>query len=210
MATPAAGTTTRTPPHDLGSFASSRRIQRWLRVRGRLGGTTATPGDEPPMTGYAAPWSHALENIAVTTSALYRPRQPERRRRRRFRLVERRSGFERRRLEHPGPLAALLLHLRDHPALVLQLLVAVNLLSILDLVITRRIMSLGAIELNPLMAHLLAQDATSAAGVKIALVGAGTFAIWRLCPRRPALLATLLLLAIFALLIAYESILLAA
>ena len=141
-----------------------------------------------------------------TTAATFRPRQPERRQRRTFRVVERRSGFERRRADQPGAATGALLHLRDHPRLLVELLVLINLLSILDLSVTRRVLALGAVELNPVMAHLLAADATSAAGVKIALVAAGTLGLWLLRRRRPALQATLLLVAVFGLLIVYETV----
>ena len=79
----------------------------------------------------------------------------------------------------------------------------------LDLSLTHRVLALGAIEVNPLMAHLLAEDATWAAVVKIALVGLGTLGIWLLRRRRPALQAALLLLALFGLVVVYQSALLA-
>lgn len=151
----------------------------------------------------------APESPAATTRPAYRPRQPERRQRRSFRLVDRRSGFERRRPVRAGAATAALLYLRERPRLVLELLLIVNLLSILDLSITHRVLELGAIELNPLMAHLFAVDATGAAVLKLTLVGLGTLGIWLLRRRRPALQATLLLLAVFGLLIVYESAMLA-
>ena len=138
-----------------------------------------------------------------------RPRRPERRRRRAFRLVERRSGFDRRRPPRPGAYAETLLFVRDRPRILFELLLMVNLLSILDLIITVRILREGGVELNPLMAQLLSADTASAAAIKIALVGAGTAAIWLLRRRRPALEATLLLVAVFGALIAYECLLLA-
>jgi hypothetical protein len=140
-----------------------------------------------------------------TKAAAFRPRQPDRRQRRAFRLIERRSGFERR-ADQPGAATGALLHLRDNPRLLVELLVLINLLSILDLSVTRRVLALGAVELNPVMAHLLAADATRAAGVKIALVAAGTLGLWLLRRRRPALQATLLLVAVFGLLIVYETV----
>ena len=102
-----------------------------------------------------------------------------------------------------------LLFVRDRPRILFELLLIVNLLSILDLIITVRILREGGVELNPLMAQLLSADTASAAAIKIALVGAGTAAIWLLRRRRPALEATLLLLAVFGALIAYECLLLA-
>lgn len=145
----------------------------------------------------------------TTNARPYKPRQQERRRRRSFRLVDRRSGFERRQPARAGAATAALLYLRERPRLVLELLLIVNLLSILDLTMTHRVLALGAIELNPLMAHLLATDGTVAAAVKLALVGLGTLGIWLLRRRRPALQAALLLLAVFGLVVVYQSALLA-
>jgi hypothetical protein len=152
---------------------------------------------------------HAPANRRETDQPAHRPRRPERRRRRSFRLVDRRSGFERRGAENTRAATAALLYLREHPRLVLELLLIVNLLSILDLTMTHRILALGAIEVNPLMAYLLAEDVTGAAAVKIALVGLGTLGIWLLRRRRPALQAALLLLVVFGLVVVYQSALLA-
>ena len=144
----------------------------------------------------------------VTLSPVCRPARPDRRRRRSFRLDERRSGFDRRRSVCRSPLTAALeapvLRLRDDRALLAELLVMVNVLSALDLFITFTVLRLGAVELNPLMARLFESGLLPAALVKLGLVLAATGGLWLLRRRRSALRTSLLLLGAYGSLVALE------
>ena len=73
-------------------------------------------------------------------------------------LHDRRSGFERRhrrRSRLATELEASLVYLRGHSTALAALLVLGNVMSILDLALTRLALDLGAAEGNPLMRHLL-------------------------------------------------------
>jgi hypothetical protein len=143
----------------------------------------------------------------TSASTLRRP-GPDRRCRRRFVIVERRSGFDRRRSTGRSRLAAALeatvLRLREQPTLLAELLVLINLLSVLDLLLTLSVLRMGAIELNPVMAWLIELGAAPAAAGKIGLVVAATLGLWLLRRYRVALTTTLILLAIYSSLVAFE------
>jgi hypothetical protein len=143
-----------------------------------------------------------------TSAPKLRPPGPDRRRKRRFVVVERRSGFDRRRSVDRSPLAAALeapvLRLRDQPVLLAELLLLVNLLSVLDLLLTLSVLRLGAIELNPVMAWLIELGTAPAAAGKIGLMLAATLGLWLLRRYRVALTTTLVLLAVYCSLVAFE------
>jgi hypothetical protein len=147
----------------------------------------------------------ALDDTAAPT---LRPPGPDRRRKRRFVLVERRSGFDRRRSIGRSPLAVALeapvLRLREQPGVLAELLLLVNLLSVLDLLLTLWVLRLGAVELNPVMAWLLDLGTAPAAAGKIGLVLAATLGLWLLRRYRMALITALGLLAVYCSLIAFE------
>jgi hypothetical protein len=137
-----------------------------------------------------------------------RPRGPDRRHKRRFLVVERRSGFDRRRDVCRSPVAAALeapiQRLREQPALLAELLVMVNLLSVVDLLITLSVLRLGATELNPLMAWLIDLGTIPAAAAKIGVVLAATLGLWRLRRHRAALVTAVLLFAVYGSLVTFE------
>ncbi len=141
-------------------------------------------------------------------SGAFKRRGSERRERRRAVLVERRSGFERRRSHGVSPFAAAieqpLLRLRDDPRQFAQLLVLINLLSVLDLSLTLLVLRLGASELNPLMAYLLELGPATAATFKVSIVGAATVGLWLLRRYRSALAAAVVLLAVYGALVLFE------
>lgn len=132
----------------------------------------------------------------------------DRRRKRRFVIVERRSGFDRRRSVGRSSLATALeapvLRLRERPALLAELLLLVNLLSVLDLLLTLTVLRLGAVELNPVMAWLIELGTAPAAAGKIGLVLAATLGLWLLRRHRAALITTLGLLTVYCTLVAFE------
>ena len=89
--------------------------------------------------------------------------------------IERRTGFDRR--DASG--GSLLRSLRDHPAALITLLVAVNVMNVVDLLLTAGALQAGyATEGNPLMAHLFAQGMQPATVFKLGMVGAVSAAIW--------------------------------
>ncbi len=123
-------------------------------------------------------------------------------------MKERRSGFDRRRSFGSSRLAAALeapaLRLRDQPALLPELLVLVNLFSLVDLLITLQLLRRGAVEINPIMAHLFESGAGPAAVAKIGVVLAATLGLWLLRRHRAALTTAIALVAVYGSLIAYE------
>ena len=137
-----------------------------------------------------------------------RPPSPGRRRRRRLTVNERRSGFDRRRNVYRSPLAAALeatvLRLRDDHRLLADLLILVNVLSALDLFITLNVLRLGAVELNPVMAYLLALGPVPATVAKVGLVLVATTGLWLLRRHRAALTTTLGLLIAYVTLVSLE------
>jgi hypothetical protein len=137
-----------------------------------------------------------------------RARGPDRRRERRFIFLDRRSGFDRRRREGRSPVSsavdARLLRLRDQPRLLAETLVLVNLLSLLDLLLTLSVLRLGAIELNPIMDWLFELGPGPAATAKIGVMALATFGLWLLRRYRKALTTTVVLLAGYGALVTFE------
>ena len=123
-------------------------------------------------------------------------------------LRERRSGFDRRRSHfRPGPAAALeatLLYLRDHPAVLAAVLATANVLSLLDLILTTRLLELGAIEGNPIMASLFRGGAADAAVFKIGLVAVAGLILWSLRRHRAALVAAILAASAYLIVVVFE------
>jgi hypothetical protein len=121
---------------------------------------------------------------------------------------ERRSGFDRRRDVCRSRIATILeaplLRLRDDSVLLAELLILVNVLSALDLFITFNVLRLGAIELNPVMAYLLEQGTLPATLAKVGLMVAATGGLWLLRRYRAALTTSLVILAAYGSLVAFE------
>lgn len=132
----------------------------------------------------------------------------DRRSKRRLVVRERRSGFERRRRQDRSPLAAALdsslVHLRDNPRSLVDVLALANLLSLLDLTLTLMLFELGASEANPVMGFFFAEGTLQAAAFKIGLLAAASLGIWALRRRRVALLAALLFLTVYGVVVLYE------
>jgi hypothetical protein len=122
--------------------------------------------------------------------------------------MERRSGFDRRRDVCRSPVAmaleAPIQRLREQPALLAELLVLINLLSIVDLLITLSVLRMGAVELNPVMAWLIDLGTAPAAAAKIGVVLVATCGLWLLRRHRAALTTAALLLVVYASLVTFE------
>ena len=135
-------------------------------------------------------------------------RAAERRRQRQFVLLDRRSGFDRRRRSHAtrlgGALESALLQLRDDPHTLLAVLLLANLLSLLDLESTWYALAHGALEGNPLMRSLLAASPAVAATFKLCVVAALSALVWWLRRYRRMLQVALLTAAVYGAVIAYQ------
>ncbi len=125
--------------------------------------------------------------------------QGDRRRAFRYRFHNRRTAFDRRR-RYP-----VLGSLRDQPALLLGVLLAMNALSLLDGLLTAAELRSGiASEANPVLAQLFATNSYAALAFKTALVVAVSVAIWHQRRYRIMLAVSLLGLAVFTAVVAYH------
>ena len=144
----------------------------------------------------------------ISTQAACRPAQPERRQHRRLTVAERRSGFDRRRSVCRSPAAAALeapaLRLRERPVLLAELLVLVNLLSLIDLLVTLAVLRVGAVELNPIMARLLQTGPAPAAVAKVGIVLLATLGLWFLRRHKAALTTAVAVVAVYGSLVTFE------
>lgn len=133
----------------------------------------------------------------------------ERRRRRRYRFHDRRSGFDRRVSDtHTGRVARLLVSLRDDPRRLRRLLAWINLLNAADFLLTLVALESGGREANPLLRPLFMVGPIWAAVFKLVIVLAATLIIWESRRYRIALLAGLCMLVVFAVLMPYHLIML--
>jgi hypothetical protein len=125
-------------------------------------------------------------------------------------LHEHRTGFDRRRQADSAPWNSLLLYVRDHPTVLLITLLGLNVMNALDLMFTLRATNLGAGEANPLIRALLETRAPLVIAVKLLIVALASLAIWGLKRYRSALMAGVIAPTLYATVIAYEVINLAA
>ena len=126
-------------------------------------------------------------------------RGADRRAARRFVARDRRTGFDRRK-SYPITGA-----LRENPRLLVAVLVAINVLSALDFVLTRTELDSGiASEGNPVLAPLFEQGPGLAWLFKTVIVLGVSVVIWRQRHRRAILSVAIAALAIYALVIAYH------
>ena len=120
---------------------------------------------------------------------------------------ERRFGFERRRPPEgtwkAGYHRFLEQYRHDHDTIAVALMVFV-VLNIADLLLTIRALSMGAVEVNPVMAWLFAADPALAAAFKL-VVGFGiALAVWAARRYRRILETSILLVAIMTLVLVYH------
>jgi len=126
-------------------------------------------------------------------------RGTDRRAARRFVTHDRRTGFDRRK-RYPVTGA-----LQENPLLLLAVLVAVNVLSALDFVLTWSEMNSGiAAEGNPVLASLFEQGPGLAWLFKTTVVLAVSVVIWRERHRRAVVAVALGALCLYALVIVYH------
>jgi len=115
-----------------------------------------------------------------------------------FRIPDRRSGFDRRARK------GIVSWYRDRPALIGAALAALVLFNVADLVLTLRALELGAREANPVMATLFEFNPTVAGAIKLLLAFGVVALIWQMRRYRRILEVSLLAVAGFMLLIAYQ------
>lgn len=115
-----------------------------------------------------------------------------------FRYAERRTGFDRRAMD--GAIA----WYRDRPQFIAAALVAVVLLNLADFLLTVRALERGASEANPVMAALFEASPALAGSIKLLLGLAVVLVIWRMRRYRRILQISLLALAGFSAVLAYQ------
>ena len=120
-----------------------------------------------------------------------------------FRHPERRTGFDRR-MAGVSRYQRLLEGYRRRDGLVAVCLAAIAVLNLVDLVLTRLLVDMGASEANPIMAGLLAVGAVPALAVKVAVTAAVVTGVWVLRRYRRMLEFSLALLGVLVLLALYQ------
>ena len=129
----------------------------------------------------------------------------DRRRRRRYRFHDRRSGFDRRVTGvKMGALSRILFGLRDRPKALQRLLIAVNLLNIGDYGLTLIALESGGHEANPLLRPLFVLSPVWAGVFKLVAVLAATLLVWESRRYRKALIVGLGALVVFVGLLLYH------
>lgn len=124
--------------------------------------------------------------------------------RNRFRYPERRTGFDRR------SSAGALDWYRNRPRTIAAVLAAIILLNLADYLLTVRALNLGAVEANPIMASLFEVSPAVAGSVKLVIVLGVAAIIWQMRRYRRILEVSLVALAGFTLVLAYQLALVAA
>ena len=97
-----------------------------------------------------------------------------------------------------------LVRLRDDDRTLFTILVAANVLNMLDFLFTLRALAHGAEEANPFMRLLLSIDPVTAGAVKVALVLGASVLVWRFRHHRLPLLAGITLPVILGLVLLYH------
>ncbi len=123
----------------------------------------------------------------------------ERRKRRVYRFIDRRSGFDRRK-RYP-----VLGTIRDHPRILVLILVSLNALSLLDGAFTALELWLGiAAEGNPVLDAAVKRSPLLAVAVKIGSMALVTASIWHGRRNRVVLALSIASLALFTALVSYH------
>jgi hypothetical protein len=134
-----------------------------------------------------------------------RRRGGDRRRRRKYRFHDRRSGFDRRvNGVKMGVVRRTLFALRDRPRELQLLLAAINLLNVADFGLTLGVLDAGGREANPVMRPLLAVSPLWAGIFKVVAVMAASLIVWESRRYLKALITGLCMLVVFAALFVYD------
>jgi hypothetical protein len=149
-----------------------------------------------------------MEDPFAVVATDNRRKQDRRQRRISIVLNERRSGFDRR-LEEDASRVTLaftrfLLGLRGKPGVVFGILVVVNGLNLADFFLTLNVLAQGGGEANPILRSLFAVNPLYAGIFKVVAVLCTSVIAWRCRRYRSGLEACLILLSVFAGVIAYH------
>ena len=121
-----------------------------------------------------------------------------------FVLHDRRTGFDRRRSSHPGWWTSLLLHIREHPTVLVIALLGLNVMNALDMMLTLQATDRGAGEANPIIRALLGTGVPQAFAVKLLIVALASLAIWHLKRYRAGITVGIVAAAAYAMVVAYH------
>lgn len=138
------------------------------------------------------------------SSKIDRRKEERRKNRRTLVMPERRTGFDRRSTNHTLG-HRVTWHLRSNEFLLAILLILINLLNLGDLVFTYLALSAGYQEANPFLRYLFLNFSPLVGGyVKLALGLLVTIALWCFRKYKRVLEATLLILAIYLLILLFH------
>jgi hypothetical protein len=115
-----------------------------------------------------------------------------------FRYPERRTGFDPRR---PSPV---LERLRDDRSLLLAVLIALNVLSLADWLLTMRALRNGAVEANMLLSGLMSQSMFAAGAFKLLVILGVSLLVWSARAYKRLLAAMVLAVGVFVVVIVYH------
>jgi len=116
-----------------------------------------------------------------------------------YRFLDRRTAFDRRRR------SLILGTLRDSPWVLASVLIATNVMSLIDGLLTAAEVSNGlATEANPVLAPLFASNPYAAVALKSGVVAVVTYIIWRSRRYRIVLSVSVVALAVFTAVVAYH------
>jgi len=137
-------------------------------------------------------------------------RRSDRRRTRSHVFFDKRTGFDRRMPGDEGAargfLLDLLIALRDSSRTLTVLLLAVNILNLVDFGLTLNALAIGASEANPVMASLFEAGPIWAGIFKVAAVALASLLVWEWRRYRKALVAAVTMLAVFSAVFIYHMI----
>jgi hypothetical protein len=121
---------------------------------------------------------------------------------------DKRTGFDRRACGDERRtrdlVRGVLLGLRDSPRTLVALLLVVNALNLIDFALTLNALALGADEANPVMATLFEAGPAWAGVFKVAAVALASLLVWEWKRYRKALIAAVMMLAVFAAVFIYH------
>jgi hypothetical protein len=120
----------------------------------------------------------------------------ERRQASRMVFWERRCGFDRR--GETSAIGRALAGLRETPAGLAVLLVALNVMNVIDFLMTLHALRSGDAEANPIMAAMYAYGPAPAAVFKLLCVAAASWVVWRMRSYRRILLVGLGAFVVYA------------
>ena len=121
-----------------------------------------------------------------------------------FRYPEKRTGFDRR-FQRKSVFSRISISLASHRRAFIGILIAVNVLSVLDFLLTMNLLNLGHVwEGNPVMAGLIVYSPVIALVHKTSLVLLITLVFWRFRRYRAVMLATSSTFVLFSVLILYQ------